>query len=210
MTGEENLRMPRQNKMFSGYVSAFFLGVGTGKKIPLGRVFGNDPLWAVRFGYCRDGYDFLYRFPRMKTRFPPYVALVCKAPYVCRYIPLCKLVRDLEERSSARGSGWVPIVPTYIPILLTYPNRLRKDWPGRQWIGGERGGKGGAMRAYQKWFWRDSIFSCDHRWSRRMRSFLFCHNSFSLSWSASYKLQSREDYLYLTRHKKLSRQFLLS
>jgi len=30
--------------------------VGTGKKIPPGRVFGNDPLWAVRFGYCRDGY----------------------------------------------------------------------------------------------------------------------------------------------------------
>jgi hypothetical protein len=32
---------------------------------------------------------------------------------------------------------------------------------GRHWIGGGRGGKGGAMRVYQKWFWRDSIFSCD-------------------------------------------------
>jgi len=129
--------MPRQNKMFSGYVSAFFLGVGTGKKIPLGRVFGNDPLWAVRFGYCRDGYDFLYRFPHMKTRFPPYVALVCKAPYVCRYIPLCKLVRDLEERSSACGSGWVPI--TYLHTYSTYvPEPAQKrltgktmDWGGK-------------------------------------------------------------------------------
>ncbi len=45
--------------------------------------------------------------------------------------------------------------------------------PGRHWIGGERGGKGGAMRAYQKWFWHDSI-SCDRQLSRRMRSFLFC------------------------------------
>ena len=34
------------------------------------------------------------------------------------------------------------------------------------------GGKGGAIRVYQKWFWRDSIFSCDRRRSRRMRSFL--------------------------------------
>ncbi len=25
------------------------------------------------------------------------------------------------------------------------------------------GGKGGAMRAHQKWFWHDSIFSCDRR-----------------------------------------------
>ena len=31
---------------------------------------------------------------------------------------------------------------------------------GRHWIGGERGGTGGAMRAYKKWFWHDSIFSC--------------------------------------------------
>jgi hypothetical protein len=29
--------------------------------------------------------------------------------------------------------------------------------------GGERGGKGGAMRACQKWFWHDSIFSCDRQ-----------------------------------------------
>ena len=39
--------------------------------------------------------------------------------------------------------------------------RSRLCCTGRHWIGGERGGKGGAMRAYQKWFWRDSIFSCD-------------------------------------------------
>ncbi len=81
---------------------------------------------------------------------------------------------------------------------------------GRHWIGGERGGKGGAMRAQQKWLWHDSIFSCDCQWSRRMRSFLFCYNSFSLSWSASYNLQRTEDFLYLTRNKKISRQFLLS
>jgi hypothetical protein len=27
-----------------------------------------------------------------------------------------------------------------------------RQTPGRHWIGGERGRKGGAMRAYQKWF----------------------------------------------------------
>ena len=43
-----------------------------------------------------------------------------------------------------------------------------------------------------------------------MRSFLYCYNSFSLSWSASYNLRRTEDFLYLTRNKKLSRQFLLS
>ncbi len=66
------------------------------------------------------------------------------------------------------------------------------------------------MRAQQKWLWHDSIFSCDRRRSRRMRSFLFCYNSFSLSWSASYNLRRKEDFLYSTRNKKLSRQFLLS
>ena len=40
------------------------------------------------------------------------------------------------------------------------------------------------MKAYQKWFWCDSIFSCNRQWSRRMRSFLLCYNSFTLPWSA--------------------------
>ena len=78
--------------------------------------------------------------------------------------------------------------------------------------GGERGEKGGAMRAYQKWFWRNSIFSCDHRWSRtrRMRSFLFCDNSSSLSCRLLIICEAQKIFLYLTRNNKLSRQFLLS
>ena len=35
----------------------FKLEVGPGRKIPPRRLFGNDPLWAVRIGYCRDGYN---------------------------------------------------------------------------------------------------------------------------------------------------------
>ncbi len=41
-------------------LKTLFPEVGTGKKIPPGRVFGNDTVWAVRFGYCRDRYIFLY------------------------------------------------------------------------------------------------------------------------------------------------------
>jgi hypothetical protein len=44
--------------------------------------------------------------------------------------------------------------------LLGRPNEGGRRKAGRHWIGGERGGKGGAMRAYKKWFWHDSIFSC--------------------------------------------------
>ena len=34
---------------------------------------------------------------------------------------------------------------------------------GGEGIGARRHWIGGAMRAYQKWFWRNSIFSCDRR-----------------------------------------------
>ncbi len=30
-------------------------------------------------------------------------------------------------------------------------------------LGGKEGERGGAMRAQQKWFWHNSIFSCDCR-----------------------------------------------
>jgi hypothetical protein len=91
----------------------FLLEVGTGKKIPPGRVFGNDTVWAVRFGYCRDGYN-----------------LVCTDSHICRRDfcrSVCKLLRGLG-RGVARGivvGGY--LVPTYVFYLRRYlfPNRLR-------------------------------------------------------------------------------------
>jgi hypothetical protein len=82
-----------------------FLGVGTGKKIPPGRLFGNDTVWAVRFGYCRDGYNFF-------VLIPTYVDTIFVGVFVSCYI------RGLGRGvCSARYSGWVP--STYIRILLT-------------------------------------------------------------------------------------------
>ena len=81
---------------------ALSLEVGTGKKIPPGRVFGNDTVWAVWFGYCRDGYNFL-------VLIPTYVDAIFVGVFVSCYVAL--------RRGVARGIGWVP--STYIRILLT-------------------------------------------------------------------------------------------
>jgi hypothetical protein len=40
---------------------------------------------------------------------------------------------------------------------------VSSNWRIDTGLGGKGGERGGAMRAYQKWFWHDSIFSCDRR-----------------------------------------------
>ena len=57
---------------------------------------------------------------------------------------------------------------------------------------------------------KDSIFFCDRQRSKRMRSFLFCYNSFSLSCRLLIICEAQKIFLYLTRNNKLSHQFLLS
>jgi hypothetical protein len=81
--------------------------------------------------------------------------------------------------------------------------RKTLDWGGK-------GGKGGGNEGVPKMVLRDSIFSCDRQRSRRMRSFLFCYNSFSLSCRLLIICEAQKIFLYLTRNTKLSHQFLLS
>ena len=57
----------------------FYLEVDPGKKILPEREFGNDPLWAVRFGNCRYRNNFFrtdsHVCRRVDGQYSPYVAL---------------------------------------------------------------------------------------------------------------------------------------
>ena len=70
-------------------------------------------------------------------------------------------------------------------------------WKTLDW--GERGGRGGAMRAYQKWFCTTLyiLVITEDQESRRMRSFLRSFLVyFYLLDLASCNLRVREDFLY--------------
>ena len=83
-----------------------FVEVGPGKKIRPGRVFGNDPLGAVRIRYCRDGSNF------------------------CLYWFLCMCTYWWVTWSRGEGGSAVAVMytPTYLFYLL-YSRYLFPNWP---------------------------------------------------------------------------------
>jgi len=86
--------------------------------------------------------------------------------------PFCTLRPPFEEK---KEFSWIfskkefprilkKVFPPKLNVQQSIPTEIPKAqqiWKTQDW--GGKGGKGGGNEGCQKWFWRDSIFSCDRQ-----------------------------------------------